>query len=315
MEKFQTVLSLYQKHHNAIGYGLMTFLTASGERVFSTVVFSCPCSATWNLPYGLVSLLVPALGLFFLGYMLSARTWRLFTSCCAPAGRTACCAGLHGAVVCTQLSAASALAPLTWVAVALLGGAFYECAARSAPFAQRLCRGRDPSCVAQLPLVPCKQANMSKVQDLLKDLRAESQVIGWILIAIVIIILLAFTSLMRCTSPVSYLQLEFWKIYMKQEENILKTQATAHATVLAKENVKSFFDGSHPKEYNTPSIKDRQQISSLYTFNPKDQYYSMLHKYVNRKEESHSITSAEGDVMVPVLDFVDSFDISTTAEL
>ncbi|XP_002747059.1 calcium homeostasis modulator protein 6 [Callithrix jacchus] len=316
MEKFRAVLDLHLKHHSALGYGLVTLLTAGGERIFSTVVFQCPCSATWNLPYGLVFLLVPALALFLLGYMLSARTWRLLTGCCAPSARGCCRSGLRGYLVCAQLSAAAALAPLTWVAVALLGGAFYECAASgSAAFAQRLCSGRHSSCADELPLVPCHQAKASDVQDLLKDLKAQSQVLGWILIAVVIIVLLIFTSVSRCLSPVSFLQLKFWKIYLEQEQHILKSEATEHATELAKENVKCFFEGSRPKECNTPSMKEWQQISSLYTFNPKDQYYSLLHKYVNKKEKTHSIRSTEGDTVIPILGFVDSTGINSTPGL
>ncbi|XP_027972837.1 calcium homeostasis modulator protein 6 [Eumetopias jubatus] len=320
MDKIRTVLDLHLKHHSTLGYGLVTLLTAGGERLFSTVVFQCPCSATWNLPYGLVFLLVPALALFLLGYVLNARTWRLLTGCCARGARgarTGCCsAGLRGALVCAQLSAAAALAPLTWVSVALLGGAFYECAATgSAPLARRLCQDREPTCEAQLPLAPCHQAQASDAQDLLKELTAQSQVLGWSLIAVVIIFFLIFTSISRCLSPVSFLQLKFWKIYLEQEQQILKSQATEHATELAKENIKCFFECAHPKEYNTPSIEDWQQISSLYTFNPKEQYYSMLHKYVNRKEKSHSMRSNEGDAVIPVLGFVDTPGMNTAAEL
>ncbi|KAF3831859.1 calcium homeostasis modulator protein 6 [Mirounga angustirostris] len=317
MDKLWTVLDVHLKHHSTLGYGLVTLLTAGGERLFSTVVFQCPCSATWNLPYGLVFLLVPALALFLLGYLLNARTWRLLTGCCARSARPrGCGAGLRGALVCAQLSYAAALAPLTWVAVALLGGAFYECAASgSVPLARRLCRGREPTCEAQLPLAPCRQARESDAQDLLKELKAQSQVLGWILIAVVIIFLLIFTSVSRCLSPVSFLQLKFWKIYLEQEQQILKSQATEHATELAKENIKCFFECAHPKESNTPSIKDWQQISSLYTFNPKEQYYSMLHKYVNRKEKSHSIRSNEGDAVIPGLGFVDTPGMNITAGL
>lgn len=83
MEKFKGVLDLQSKHRSALGYGLVTLLTAGSEKIFSVVVFQCPCSATWNLPYGLVFLLVPALALFVLGCALSARTWRLLTACCS----------------------------------------------------------------------------------------------------------------------------------------------------------------------------------------------------------------------------------------
>ncbi|XP_004648434.1 calcium homeostasis modulator protein 6 isoform X1 [Octodon degus] len=313
MDKFKAVLDLHLKHRSTLGYGVVTLLTAGGERLFSAVVFQCPCSEAWNLPYGLVFLLVPALALFLLGYALSARTWRLLTGCCA---RTRGCAGLRGMVVCVQLSAAAALAPLTWVAVALLGGSFYECAASgSTALGSRLCRGRDPVCAQQLPRVPCGQAKPPEVQDLLKDLKAQSQVLGWVLIAVVIIFLLICTSVSRCLSPISYQQLKFWKIYLEKEQELLKNQAMEHATELAKENIKCFFEGSCPKEYNTPSAKDWRQISSLYTFNPSNQYYSILHKYVNRKEKHNSIQSVEGDAMIPVLGFVDSSGINNTTEI
>ncbi|XP_057595736.1 calcium homeostasis modulator protein 6 [Hippopotamus amphibius kiboko] len=316
MEKFRAVLDLHLKHHSALGFCLVTLLTAGGERIFSAVVFQCPCSAAWNQPYGLVFLLVPALALFLLGYVLSARTWRLLTGCCARSAGTGCGAGLRAALVCAQLSAAAAVAPLTWVAVALLGGAFYECAASGSAFvAQHLCVGRDSSCAVQLPLVPCGQAQAPDVQNLQKELKAQSQVLGWVLIAAVILVLLIFVSITRCLSPISFLQLKFWKIYLEQEKQILKSQATEHATQLAKENIKCFFECSHPKEYHTPSIKDWHQISSLYTFNPKEQYYSILHKYVNRKDRNQSIKSSEGDAVVPVLGFVDSADMNSISDL
>nr|XP_012608729.1 protein FAM26F [Microcebus murinus] len=320
MEKFQAVLDLHLKHHRALSYGLVTLLTAGGERIFSAVVFQCPCTtATWNLTYGLVFLLVPALVLFLLGYALSTRTWRLVTGCCrrARSAHSRCCSRqLRCVQVCMELTAAAALAPLTWVAVALLGGSFFECAASgSAALARSLCRDRHPNCTAQLPLVPCGKATAAGVQDLLLQLKSQSQVVGWCLIAAVIICLLIFTCVSRCLSPVSFLQLKFWKIYLEEEQKILKGQATEHATELAKENVKCFFERLPPRQLNTPSIKEWQQISSLYTFNPNDQYYSLLHKYVNRKKDSDSIKSSEGDAMIPALGFVDSSGITNTFQL
>ncbi|XP_052020031.1 calcium homeostasis modulator protein 6 [Apodemus sylvaticus] len=309
MEKFKAVLDLQSKHRSALGYGLVTLLTAGGEKIFSAVVFQCPCTATWNLPYGLVFLLVPALALFLLGYALSARTWRLLTGCCSRSANSS--SGLHSTLVCAQLSATAALAPLTWVAVALLGGSFYQCAVSGSPrLAPYLCKNREPSCIAKLPQVPCNKQE-AEMQEILSQLKAQSQVLGWILIAVVIILLIVVKSVIRCISPVSYLQLKFWEIYMEKEKEILQTEATEHATQLAKENIRCFFKCSKPKECNTPSNKDWQQISALYTFNPKNQFYSMLHKYVNREEKSSSLLSVEGDAVVPVLGFVDDAAMAT----
>lgn len=311
MEKFKVVLDLQSKHRSALGYGLVTLLTAGGEKIFSAVVFQCPCTATWNLPYGLVFLLVPALALFLLGYALSARTWRLLTGCCSRSASARSSSGLRCAFVCAQLSATAALAPLTWVAVALLGGSFYQCAVSgSARLAPYLCKDRKPNCTTKLPQVPCNKQD-EEMQEILSQLKAQSQVFGWILIAAVIILLLAVKSVTRCFSPVSYLQLKFWEIYLEKEKQILQSEATEHATQLAKENVRCFFECSKPKECNTPSGKAWWQISALYTFNPKSQFYSMLHKYVNRKEMSSSLRSVEGDAVVPVLGFIDDAAMTT----
>ncbi|EDL93094.1 similar to chromosome 6 open reading frame 188, isoform CRA_a [Rattus norvegicus] len=139
-----------------------------------------------------------------------------------------------------------------------------------------------------------------------------ASVLGWVLIAAVIFLLLVFKCVSRCFSPVSYLQLKFWEIYLEKEKQILQSQAAEHATQLARENIRSFFECSKPKECNTPSRKDWQQISALYTFNSKNQFYSMLHKYVSRKEVSSSLHSVEGDVVVPVLGFVDDAAMANT---
>ncbi|NP_780658.2 calcium homeostasis modulator protein 6 [Mus musculus] len=313
MEKFKAVLDLQRKHRNALGYSLVTLLTAGGEKIFSSVVFQCPCTATWNLPYGLVFLLVPALALFLLGYALSARTWRLLTGCCSRSARFS--SGLRSAFVCAQLSMTAAFAPLTWVAVALLEGSFYQCAVSgSARLAPYLCKGRDPNCNATLPQAPCNKQKV-EMQEILSQLKAQSQVFGWILIAAVIILLLLVKSVTRCFSPVSYLQLKFWEIYWEKEKQILQNQAAENATQLAEENVRCFFECSKPKECNTPSSKDWQEISALYTFNPKNQFYSMLHKYVSREEMSGSVRSVEGDAVIPALGFVDDMSMTNTHEL
>ncbi|KAL1770146.1 FAM26F [Sigmodon hispidus] len=314
MEKFKAVLQLQSQYRSALSYGLITLLTAGGEKIFSTVVFECPCNATWNLPYGLVFLLVPALALFLLGYALSARTWRLLTGCCFQSTSESSSPRLHRAFVCMQISGMAAVASLTWVAVALLGGSFYVCAASgSTLMATRLCKNRDPGCVDKLPQVPCKQE--AEMLDMQSELKAQSQVFGWVLIAAVIILVLLVKSIIRCISPISYLQLQFWKIYVEKEKQILQSQATEHATQLAKETVRCFFECANPNECKTPSREAWEQISALYTFNRENQFYSILHKYVNKKKEKDNVSSSKGEEMVPILHFVDDAGMTNTHQL
>lgn len=94
MAKFGVLLDVLLRHRQALSYGLTTLLTAGGERLFSNVVFQCPCSATWNLPYGLVFLLVPAGTLALLAWALRGRLWLWVSGCCA--GCCGCCEGLCG---------------------------------------------------------------------------------------------------------------------------------------------------------------------------------------------------------------------------
>lgn len=305
MEKFRVVLDMLLKHRSALSYGLVTLLTAGGERIFSTVVFQCPCSARWNLWYGLAFFFVPALLLFLLAFVLRTRTWRWLTGCCSPGARTRALTRAQSCKVCLEITAAALVAPLTWVAVALLGGTFYQCGASGiAPLVRSLCSGRQDNCTNLLPKMPCLQDRKPNLLDLLQELQAQSQVGGWLLIAAIALCLLAGTSYSRCRSPVSFMQLKFWKIYLEEEQKILTKEATLHASELAIENVKCFFDVSN--EHKIPSSEAWQKISSLYTFNKDNQHYSLLHKYVNETRKSHDTKPQGTGKLVTPLSFVDS---------
>ncbi|XP_074844913.1 calcium homeostasis modulator protein 6-like isoform X2 [Carettochelys insculpta] len=137
------------------------------------------------------------------------------------------------------------------------------------------------------------------------------KVLGWILIASIMTLVLLATCISRCRSPVSFLQLKFWKIYLEKEQELFESKAKEHATNLAERNLKCFFESIEPQPFQTPSNKDWQQISSLYAFNTKGHYYSMLHKYVSANRGT-SIKSTEGDMFSHTLGFVDSADINAT---
>lgn len=97
---------------------------------------------------------------------------------------------------------------------------------------------------------------------------------------------LLLTCVARCTSPISYLQIRFWREYVHEESSLMDTYTTKHAKQLAERNVKSFFNKTPPVEIITPSNKDWEKISSLYTFSTKDNYYSTLHRAVGDWQEA-----------------------------
>lgn len=88
-----------------------------------------------------------------------------------------------------------------------------------------------------------------------------------------------------------------------------------HAKDLAERNLKSFFNQMEPANIITPSNKDWENISSLYKFSTKDNFYSTLHRYVETNQEGHgirmvSIRSNESTDNPAVLHFVDGGIVS-----
>ncbi|XP_062981810.1 calcium homeostasis modulator protein 6-like [Elgaria multicarinata webbii] len=319
MDKFRTLLDFCLTHQKALGYGAVSLLTLGSERIFSVVVFKCPCNS-WNMLYGTVFLLVPALILFLLGLLVSIRSWKVLTGCCAP-GQL--CKRPHGGRLWRSLRVlwlvvvGAAVAPFTWIAVALLGGGFYECAATGSPVLQRyMCKDEEEKCIKAVLQAPCQgTSSPQEIYDMLMQLRAQSQVAGWLLIASVFTLAVFATCISRCRSPVSILQLAFWKMYTEKEQQLFELKAKEHAAQLAERNINCFFGCAELAPFDTPSLKDWHGVSSLFAFNPEEHYYSMIHKYVAFKTRGGSIRSAEGDQFPTCLTFVDGAGAGETQVL
>ncbi|KAL7394446.1 hypothetical protein ABVT39_026235 [Epinephelus coioides] len=323
MDKFKTVLNIANKQTN-LSFGLVALLTAGGEHIFSSVVFKCPCNDL-NFVYGMVFLLVPALALLLLGYILSKKTWKVMTGLCQRRANLCRRRRLTAALTAFfQISTTALVAPSSWIAVALLNGNYYECAMTGtnvSAYNKLLCRDKNSEvkCEEELHRFPCMKGS-SELQavreDVLLTLKAQSQIMGWLLIASVMLSNLLLTCVARCTSPISYLQLKFWKAYAQEESNLFDSYSTKHARELAERNLKSFFNQTPPENIITPSNKAWEKISSLYKFSTKDHYYSTLHRYVEdcletddetmRMVRMASVKSSEpADDTPAVLDFVD----------
>ncbi|XP_006013091.1 calcium homeostasis modulator protein 5 [Latimeria chalumnae] len=307
MDAFQTILKFLMNQKTTIGYSFMALLTVGGERLFSVVAFKCPCSSQ-NFTYGLMFLFTPALVLLILGYFLSSRMWKLIMGCClnprklCPRGNRCRCA-----YVFAQITTGALVAPIMWLSVALLNGTFYECAAsglQSEAFVKHLCKNKTTRCHQELPKVPCGKTTIPELDSdsVLLMLRAQSQVIGWSLIAITAVVALVSTCYVNCRSQFSYIQMKFWRLYIEQEKQKFEHYATEYASKLAGRNLESFFGNKEVEPIPIPSDTAWQAISSLYTFNRNEQFYSTLHRYVEQGKKGTSDTSEE---METVLDFVD----------
>ncbi|NXS15600.1 CAHM6 protein, partial [Mystacornis crossleyi] len=305
MNSLREALDFCIRHQTILGYSVVSLLTAASEHIFSTVVFKCPCNSG-NMVYGSFFLLAPAFILLLLGYMVNARIWHQLTgSCsrekeCSPLGTCA-----HFCQVLMPMTARALVAPLTWIAVALLGANFYECAASGSSLTKRLfCEDSGTGCQEKLFKIPCDEELSAQISSERLSLQAQSQLIGWFLIASIMTVALISKCVSRCCSPVSYLQLKFWKTYSKEEREVFEIKAKEHATKLAERNTNCFFEATDPAPFPTPSKEEWQKISLLCTFDSQEVYYDMIRKYASTKG-GQSAESEEAHQNRTVLTFVD----------
>ncbi|NXY41919.1 CAHM6 protein, partial [Ceuthmochares aereus] len=310
MDQLQRAMDFCIRHQIILGYSIVSLLTAASEPIFSSVVFKCPCDSG-NMLYGSTFLLVPAFILFLLGHMVSARMWSLLTGSCPPGTRCSCSPWrTHYCLELGVVTARALVAPITWIAMGLLRANFYECAASGSSLIKDVvCKGKGQECHKLLVKIPCDEKLSKNITAEYISLQAQSQLLGWFLIAIVMTMALIATCISRCNSPVGYLQLKFWRIYSKKEQELFEIKAKEHATRLAEINMNSFFEATDPVQFQTPSNEDWQKISFLYTFNSEEQYYSMIHKYVNTNR-GNSIRFGQEDQNPTVLEFVDEASLS-----
>ncbi|XP_071997835.1 calcium homeostasis modulator protein 5 [Engystomops pustulosus] len=292
MDVLHKLLKLCSEKKSAIGYGFLTLLTAGGQQLFSLVVFQCPCTED-NFIYGFIFLFAPAVVLMIISYFLNSRTWKFFTGCflnpkkMCPSGYR--CQGLH---VFLQLTLNALIVPVMWISIALLHGSFFTCAmsgCQNPEYVQHLCRNKSEQCRTQLYKVTCAKTAMpaNEAQEVVLVLQAQSQVIGWCLIAVLASISLLCTCWSSCNSKVSSIQLSFWKMYIEKEKERFDQLAQEYANKLAERNIRSFFENKEPTELELPNNKAWEKISALYTFNPDHQFYSTLHRFVEHGDKDH----------------------------
>ncbi|NXO46552.1 CAHM6 protein, partial [Locustella ochotensis] len=319
MDGLHKVVDFCVRHQTILGCTTVSLLTAASEHIFSSAVFKCPCNSK-NIIYGSSFLLAPAFVLLLIGFVVNPSTWHLLTGRCSSENHVKYSPGGNCACFCQvflPVTAKASVAPLTWIAVALLGANFYECAASGSSLMETFfCKNNGTDCRDQLLKVPCDEELSAKISSERLSLHVQSQLIGCFLIASIMTGTLISTCVRRCYSPVSYLQLRYYEIYTKKEEELFEIKAKEHATKLAERNTNCFFEATDPAPFHIPSSEDWQKISILYTFNPQklhdncnsqEQYYSKLHEFVSTNRGSSTKCNEESQ---PLTEFQDETQAS-----
>ncbi|XP_029452865.1 calcium homeostasis modulator protein 4 [Rhinatrema bivittatum] len=319
---FSSVRSFLKSKESILFNTTVALLTIGGQQLFAVFAFSCPCRVRSNVYYGLAFIGVPALILLIAGYVFNEQTWRLITGNSQSAFLQEGSRRSHlikykllCLVLCT-ITGRALVAPVTWLAVTLLNGSYYVCALSEFASVEgyevfgNLSTAQRREMLAGFPCPQLVPLNVTRVKDeVILHLRYQSQVSGWILIAIVTIIVFLSLCLTRFLSPLTFLHLQYWKSYVNNENELFQQAVDRHSKIFAMQNIKKFFgflpDSKNIKEIRIPSRLDWRLVSGLNLLrivNEDHCHYSLLHawaeedpsdgKYIHIDEESNSITQA-----------------------
>ncbi|XP_006839971.1 PREDICTED: protein FAM26D [Chrysochloris asiatica] len=272
---FNNFASSLQRNGTFIN-SLIAALTIGGQQLFSSFTFKCPCQVGKNFYYGSAFLVVPALILLIAGYALRSQMWTITSEyCCNCASPHRQSSPLECKLACLQffsITGRAFVAPLTWLAVTLLTGTYYECAASEFtpvdhyPILGNVSAGQREEILAGFPCGKTVPADMTLVRDEVALLhRYQSQMLGWILIILAIVTVLVSSSLARCCSPLTSLQHHYWTTHMHNERKLFEEAAEQHSRLIIMQHMKKLF-GFLPGSENVdhiriPSCQDWKDIS------------------------------------------------------
>ncbi|KAM6185511.1 calcium homeostasis modulator protein 4 [Rhynchocyon petersi] len=269
------IVSSLQKSGTFIN-SLIAALTIGGQQLFSSFTFSCPCQVGKNAYYGSAFLVIPALILLIAGYALRSQTWTITSEyCCSCASPRRQISPLERKLACLSffnITGRAIVAPLTWLAVTLLTGAYYECAASEFtsvdhyPVFDSINASKREEILAGFPCCRSAPPDLIAVRDEVALLhRYQSQMLGWILVTLAVIATLVSRSLARCCSPLTPLQHCYWTTHLRNERELFEQAAEQHSRLLITQRIKKLFGfipgGENVKGVRIPSCQDWRDIS------------------------------------------------------
>nr|XP_032824669.1 calcium homeostasis modulator protein 2-like [Petromyzon marinus] len=250
---FSELVRYMSGHSATLQRLLVALLAAAAQQIFQALSFRCPCLPGRNSAYAAVSIGVPALLLLLASWASGPRVWKLVTGCCVSR-RHGSGPGLVFKLsqVVVSVSGRALVAPISWIAVALLNGSYYVCAESERVDTSRYAlppAARTREMLAQLPCVAnasLPPALLHVRNDILRHLSTESQLLGWTVLGSAGLLGMLFMCFAHWVSPVSYHQLRFWRSYIDIEHKEFDRRAEERAHDLANTNVSIFFGPSPP---------------------------------------------------------------------
>ncbi|XP_069467809.1 calcium homeostasis modulator protein 2-like [Ambystoma mexicanum] len=295
-DNLKFVALIFKNQNVVIFNGLVALGTLGSQQLYSFLAFNCPCARERNYLYGLAAIGVPVLALFIGGVILNTRTWNLVTECRRRWYRN--CSAPANFLLFGSIIGQAVVAPITWSVISLLQGEAYVCA---------LSEFVDPATLTNFPSgygaetlakFPCKEIPaeaLSFKDEVIRRLKFESQLIGWLVIGVFAVSIFLLKCLKHCCSQMSFRQEDYWSEYRSAENMLFSRTAEVHAKVLAASNVKQFFgmvaldkdEKELVKEFPVDDVQPTFQwddITGVYTYKETNglPVYSRLHKWAKK---------------------------------
>ncbi|KAK1791755.1 hypothetical protein P4O66_013732 [Electrophorus voltai] len=242
-ENFKFAALFFKSKDVVIFNGLIALGTVASQTAYNIFAFECPCSSKRNYLYGVAAIGVPALVFFIIGVILNRNTWDLVSECRIRKFRK-----LSGAAAFALLGSIvgrAVVAPVTWTVISLLRGEAYVCALSE--FVDPLSLENFPSTPRGLNVMarfPCKDVPVEMLRfwgEIERQLKYESQLLGWLIVALLSVMIFLLQCLKRCCSPLGYQQEAYWSSYRVIEHSLFQRTADAYAKFQAAKSVKNFF--------------------------------------------------------------------------
>ena len=223
-------------------YGSMATITSGLEELLECVVFCCPCEG--HIVYGLAFLWFPTLLLFLPGVLLEIRLGIYPKKADVDSPQTPTQRYLKTLFDTLEAFKRASIAPVAWLVLSFLQQRYYACAYFGPPL--------ESAAATTITSDKCYFTLGARSKQLEERYKTRSQIVGWWLIVIAMVILFTSICIRRCIKKGKRLRIPSVKYYRhvaaKEALEQFHTKAKELAKEKATEDVESFFQNANKSD-------------------------------------------------------------------
>ena len=218
-----TISTLLRNSKRSMMYVSMAAITMGVQELFESVVFSCPCEG--HFAYGMTFLYIPALVLLLPGILLDGTIWTPARQRQHKIDLPRC---FEVFCITVEVFLRAAIAPTAWLVLSFLQQKYYTCAFFGPPLeSESAMNNTTQKCYFKLGW---------RSRELEEIYKSRSQIAGWTLMLIALLILFVSIGIRRCIRRRPHLRLPNTEYYYHVEAKEALEKFHAKAKEMVKEN-------------------------------------------------------------------------------